>query len=84
VGRPRLGENAALRRCDLDLAAGTVRIKRQVQELKNGQRVEGPPKSEAGRRIVSRRATQTWERMSLLLRWTFLLPRSLMRPLERA
>jgi hypothetical protein len=49
----RFGEAAALRREDIDLALGTVRIERQLQELKSGELREGPPKTEAGRRLVS-------------------------------
>ena len=49
----RFGESAALRRSDVDLRAGTIRIERQVQELKNGKRIEGPPKTHAGRRVIS-------------------------------
>jgi integrase len=49
----RFGEAAALRRGDIELASGTVRIERQLQELKSGERQEGPPKTEAGKRVVS-------------------------------
>lgn len=49
----RFGEAAALRRGDIDLAAGTVRIERQLQELKSGELQVGPPKTDAGRRVVS-------------------------------
>ncbi len=48
----RWGEAIALRRCDLDLEAGTVSIRRQYIELATGHQL-GPPKSRAGRRIVA-------------------------------
>ncbi len=48
----RWGELAALRRCDVDLEAATVRVPRKVAALRN--RMEfGPPKSEAGMRTVA-------------------------------
>jgi integrase len=51
-GSMRWGELAALRRCDIDLEAGTVRVVRQVTELSGDQLVPGPPKSEAGKRLI--------------------------------
>jgi integrase len=48
----RWGEVTALRRCDLDLTAGTVSVRRQHVELDTGRIVAGPPKSRAGRRTV--------------------------------
>jgi integrase len=48
----RWGEATALRRCDMDLEAGTVRIRAAFAERSTGQIVLGPPKSRAGRRIV--------------------------------
>jgi integrase len=47
----RWGEAIALRRCDIDLDARTVSIRRQYVEL-SGQLVIGPPKSRAGVRVV--------------------------------
>ena len=48
----RWGELAALRRRDVDLAVAQVRVPRKLAVLKN--RVEfGPPKSEAGVRVVA-------------------------------
>jgi integrase len=48
----RWGELAALRRCDVDLKAGTVRVPRKLAALRN--RLEfGPPKSDAGTRTVA-------------------------------
>ena len=48
----RWGEAIALRRCDIDLAAGTVSIRRQYIELGTGHAL-GPPKSRAGFRTVA-------------------------------
>jgi integrase len=48
----RWGELIALRRCDVDLEAGTVRVVRQLTELSSGQFVPGPPKSDAGKRVI--------------------------------
>ena len=52
-GSLRWGELAALRRCDLNLASGTVRIERSLSELPGGGYLFGPPKSDAGHRIVA-------------------------------
>jgi integrase len=49
----RWGELAALRRRHIDLASGILRVELSVVELVDGSLVTGPPKSEAGRRIVS-------------------------------
>jgi integrase len=49
----RWGEATALRRCDLDLAAGRiVRVRAAYAERSTGELVLGPPKSRAARRIV--------------------------------
>src|SRR5439155_26591999 len=48
----RWGEAIALRRCDLDLAARTVSIRRQYVET-NGYLTIAPPKSRAGIRTVA-------------------------------
>jgi integrase len=48
----RLGEATALRRCDLDLTAATVRVRASYVERSTGEMLIGPPKSKAGRRIV--------------------------------
>jgi hypothetical protein len=45
----RWGEATALRRCDVDLEAGTVRIRAAFAERSTGEIVLGPPKSKAGR-----------------------------------
>ncbi len=49
----RFGELAGLTRHRIDLEAGTVEVVEQLQELTNGTCVVGPPKTEAGRRIVA-------------------------------
>ncbi|MDR7278680.1 tyrosine-type recombinase/integrase [Catenuloplanes atrovinosus] len=48
----RWGELVALRRADYDPANGTLRIHRKLAALK-GELVFGPPKSAAGRRVVT-------------------------------
>lgn len=52
-GSLRWGELAALRRCDIDLRARTIRIERSLTELPGGGYFYGPPKSEAGKRRVA-------------------------------
>jgi integrase len=49
----RWGELAALQRKDVDLTTRTVRIGRTLTELRGGGHMFGPPKSEAGNRIVA-------------------------------
>lgn len=49
----RLGEVTALRRCDVDIAAGTVTVARQVQWVRGQGPVYGPAKSRAGHRTVA-------------------------------
>jgi len=53
----RWGEVTALRRCDLYMAASTVRVRAAFTERSNGQIILGPPKSRAGLRTVSIPAT---------------------------
>jgi integrase len=48
----RWGEVTALRRCDIDLEAGTVRVRAALVERSTGEILIGPPKSRAGRRVV--------------------------------
>ncbi|WP_068920976.1 tyrosine-type recombinase/integrase [Planobispora rosea] len=48
----RWGEVSALRRTDVDLDAGTVRVRAVYIERSTGGLVLGPPKSKAGRRVV--------------------------------
>jgi integrase len=48
----RWGELAALRRCDIDTEAGTVRVVRQLSEVNGRPPFFGPPKSCAGKRTV--------------------------------
>ncbi|MDQ3500917.1 MAG: site-specific integrase, partial [Actinomycetota bacterium] len=50
-GGLRWGELAGLRRCDVDLVAGTVRVARKLGEVE-GQLAYGAPKSAAGRRTL--------------------------------
>jgi len=49
---PDQGSGPALRRCDIDVRNGTVRIERSLTQLPGGGYLFGPPKSEAGRRVV--------------------------------
>jgi integrase len=49
----RLGEALALTRKDVNLKQNTVRIDKSAAELKSGERIVGPPKTEAGKREVS-------------------------------
>jgi integrase len=51
-GSLRWGELAALRRCDIDVEQGTVRVVRSLTELAGGGRMFGAPKSAAGKRVV--------------------------------
>jgi integrase len=51
-GSLRWGELAALRRCDVDVGTGTVRVSRQLTEI-SGYITFGPPKSVAGMRTVA-------------------------------
>ena len=48
----RWGEVTALRRCDVDIDIGAVRVRAAFAERSTGQIVLGPPKSRAGRRVV--------------------------------
>ena len=48
----RWGELGALRRCDIDLEARTVRVARQLAQVRGGGFTFGPPKSRAGMRVV--------------------------------
>ncbi|GAA4152323.1 hypothetical protein GCM10022416_50450 [Actinomadura keratinilytica] len=49
----RWGEITALRRCDIDIANRTVRVRAAFVEQANGKMLLGPPKSRAGLRTVS-------------------------------
>ncbi len=49
----RKGELLALRRRDVDLLHSTVKVARNLQQLRNGQLVIKEPKTTAGRRTVS-------------------------------
>lgn len=48
----RWGELMALQRQDLDLATGTVEVRASMAEV-GGKLIEGPPKSQAGKRTVA-------------------------------
>jgi integrase len=52
-GSLRWGELAALRRRDVDVEGGTVRVERSLSELPGGGYMFGPPKTEAGQRVVA-------------------------------
>lgn len=49
----RWGEVTALQRRDLDLDAGTVRVRHAYSETVEGRQALGPPKSRAGKRTIS-------------------------------
>jgi integrase len=51
-GSLRWRELAVLRRCDIGVRSGSVSIERSLTELPGGGYFFGPPKSEAGRRVV--------------------------------
>jgi integrase len=51
-GSLRFGELAALSRASIDLEARTIRVDRQLTETISGAPAFGPPKSEAGLRLV--------------------------------
>ena len=51
-GSLRWGELAGLQRRDVDLEARTIRVVRQLAEVHGGGFAFGPPKSDAGRRVV--------------------------------
>ncbi len=53
LGGTREGELFALRRADIDLANGVVRVRRKRVRLASGDVIEGAPKSRAGRRDVA-------------------------------
>jgi integrase len=76
----RRGEAAGLRWSDLDLDAGTLTVSGQLQQL-GGHLVAGPPKSDAGRRVIAldkttimalreHRLRQQAERAAAAARWT--------------
>ncbi|MGC8833961.1 MAG: site-specific integrase [Armatimonadota bacterium] len=71
----RLGEAMALRWCDVDLDAGTTRVRRSAQHVKRLGWVETAPKTKAGERVVAlpkqavealrrQRAWQLWNGIS--------------------
>jgi hypothetical protein len=75
----RRGEAAGLRWSDLDLDAGTLTVAGQLQQL-GGRLVAGPPKGDAGRRVIAldrttitalreHRIRQRAERAAAGIRW---------------
>ena len=52
LGGIREGELFALRRSDVDLAGGVIKVRRKRLRLASGEVIEGEPKSKAGRRDV--------------------------------
>ncbi len=69
-GGLRLGELLGMKRCDVDLENANVRIDGQALELKSGARITGPPKSDAGRRVVALPPQIIQELRSHLVTWT--------------
>lgn len=53
TGGLRLGELLGLRLVDVDLSAGTVQVEQAATHMMSGARLLGPPKSLAGRRVVT-------------------------------
>jgi integrase len=49
----RQGELLALRRGDIGLRAGVIKVRRMRQQLDSGEIIENEPKSEAGKRTVA-------------------------------
>jgi integrase len=72
----RFGEVTALERRDVDLVAGTVRVRRTFAEVRGEGLVPGPPKSQAGRRTVSVPPTVVEGAWRSLLRTRQRLPNS--------
>ncbi|HEX3394347.1 MAG TPA: tyrosine-type recombinase/integrase, partial [Acidimicrobiales bacterium] len=70
LGGLRLGELLGLRRGDVDVEHASVRVDQQALELKSGQRLTGPPKTDAGRRIVALPQQVVDELEAHLDRWT--------------
>jgi integrase len=66
----RQGELLALRRGDVDLKAGVIRVRRKRQQLDSGEIIENEPKSEAGKRTVALPDTLVEELRTHLARFT--------------
>ena len=49
----RFGEAATLAREDIDIKAGTLKIRRQLVELASGAQFFAPPKTAAGKRVIA-------------------------------
>lgn len=77
-GGLRLGELLGLRRQDVDESGLSIRIDGQALELKNGQRITGPPKSDAGKRTVALPEQVAAEVVAHLAAWTAAEPESLL------
>ena len=60
-GGLRTGEILGLRRCDIDILRGFVRVREEAQEIVGRGRVVSDPKSEAGKRPVAMPKTVTRE-----------------------
>jgi integrase len=86
----RLGELRALTRRRLDLLHATVHVVEQMSELKHGELVVGPPKSDAGIRTVTILAALIPELEARLGRWSAPEPEGLVfcgtrdQPIRRA
>jgi integrase len=65
----RLGELRALKRRHLDLLHARVRVVEQLQELRDGTLVTGPPKTDAGTRTVALPKILLSELDAHLARW---------------
>jgi integrase len=65
----RLGELRALKRRHLDLLHARVRVVEQLQELRDGTLVTGPPKTDAGTRTVALPKVLVPELDTHLARW---------------
>lgn len=77
-GGLRLGELLGMKRCDVDLENATVHVEGQALELKSGARITGPPKSDAGRRVVAVPPQIVDELRGHLDKWTDAEPDSLL------
>jgi len=64
----RIGEAAGLRRADIDVEAGTLRVASSVVEV-GGKLIEGPPKTAAGRRTMTMPASVMGELEDHLARY---------------
>jgi len=65
----RIGEAAGLRRIDIDVEAGTLRVANSLVEV-SGRLIEGPPRTAAGRRTMTMPASVMGEAEDHLERFT--------------